>query len=77
MLDIVERLTSLGDVNATGERSLARLAADEITWLRKENARLTAELGKAHSSIIPWIKKAGSLEAELDLIKHKLVGTNV
>jgi hypothetical protein len=60
MVDIVDRLRdpSLGSprwMETMGE------GANEIERLRKDNARLATELGKAHRDIIPWIEKAGAV----------------
>ena len=62
MVDIVDRLRdpSLGSprwMETMGE------GANEIERLRKDNARLATELGKAHRDIVPWIEKAGAVAA--------------
>ena len=75
MVDIVDRLR---DPSLGSPRWMETMteAANEIEWLRKVNARLTVELGKAHKDIIPWIEKASRLEAELDAAQDALRKAN-
>jgi hypothetical protein len=60
MVDIVDRLR---DPSLGSPRWMETMteAANEIERLRKDNARLATELGKAHRDIIPWIEKAGAV----------------
>lgn len=75
MVDIVDRLR---DPSIGSPRWMETMteAANEIDWLRKMNARLTVELGKAHGDIIPWIEKATRLEAELNMTQDALRKAN-